>query len=177
MIRIIAGKYKSRMLLTPPNNDVTRPTKDMVRGAIFSAIGDRIVRAKTLDLFAGSGAFSFEALSRGASFALINDLDKKAVEVIKENAKNLQETPLIYNFDYHKCLQSLNDTFDIVFLDPPYAMDIYDEVINYLIDNSKVSDDAIFVLESNKDLDIDTTKYKKVKKYKYGYTLVCIIWR
>ena len=179
MIRIIGGKNRSRKLLTPKDETKTRPTKDMVRGAIFSAISDTINNAVTLDLFAGSGALSFEALSRGASKAYINDIDKEAIQVIKENAKNLNESPIILNKDYKYILESLSDVkFDVVFLDPPYAMDIYNEVIKSLLDKDLLSKDAVLVLESNRHLELDSEyPFNKIKEYKYGYTYVTILWR
>ena len=177
MIRIIAGTYRSRKLLTPKDENKTRPTKDMVRGAIFSALGD-ISGSTTLDLFAGSGALSFEALSRGTTNAYINDLDKEAYEVIRENAKNLGVTPIILNKDYKAVLSTLDTKFDIVFLDPPYALDVYNEVINELLDKELLNKYATLVLESNHTLDIKRkAEFSKIKEYKYGYTFVTILWR
>ena len=89
MINVIGGKYRSRVLLTPPSS-TTLPTKNMVRGAIFSALGN-LNGAIVLDLFAGSGALGIEALSRGAKEAIFVELDKVAAKVVKDNLDKLKE--------------------------------------------------------------------------------------
>ena len=177
MIRIIAGKNKGRKIIVPDDYLITKPTKDMVREAIFSALSFKINDAIILDLFAGSGALSFEALSRGAKKAYINDLDKNAIKVIKENAKNLLETPVITNLDYKNAIENLSVKFDVVFLDPPYALDVYNEVVSKLISKDLLNKDAVFVLESNHKLNLDEFNFAKIKEYKYGKTLVYIAWR
>ncbi|MEY3431872.1 MAG: ribosomal small subunit methyltransferase, partial [Bacillota bacterium] len=124
MLRIIAGKFRSRKLLQP-SLKITRPTKDRVREAIFSAIGPKIIDAVVLDLFAGSGAFGFEALSRGARFVYINDHNPDAIKIIEANKFDLKiEETKISQLDALQFIQYAVKNkiqFDIVFLDPPYA--------------------------------------------------------
>ena len=84
MIRITGGINRSRLLSTP-NGTETKPTMDKVRSAVFSALGDKIRNARVLDLFAGSGSYGFEALSRGAEYAVFVDKSRDAYLTLKEN--------------------------------------------------------------------------------------------
>ena len=84
MIRVIAGKYRSRILETP-NVSTTKPTKDMTRGGIFSALSFDIVNKNVLDLFAGSGSLGIEALSNGAKSAYFVDNNIELINIIKKN--------------------------------------------------------------------------------------------
>ena len=135
MVKVIAGIYKGRNLNTPDVN--TKPTKGSVKEAIFSSLSLKIKDAIVLDLFAGSGAFGIEALSRGAKYCFFNDLGKEQFKIITKNIASCGiKNAAISSLDYRKSLQNLNEilkSFDIVFVDPPYAMDCYDEIINYLL--------------------------------------------
>lgn len=123
-LRIIAGIYKGRLLKTPKGPS-TRPTQGMLREAVFNICQNDIAGARFLDLFAGSGAMSFEAISRGASHATMVESNHQAVSCIKENIAALQaesQTTLI-PADAGRALVILSKQsaqFDIVYLDPPY---------------------------------------------------------
>ena len=141
-MRIIAGKYRSRKLITLEGL-ATRPTLDQTKEAIFSSLGGYINDFVILDVFGGSGALSLESISRGAKEAYIIDSNPDAVKIIKKNAENLgvgQELH-VYLGDYKKILERLNNKkFDIVFLDPPFRMKVIDELCQYLIENDMISD-------------------------------------
>ena len=178
MVKVISGIYKGRNLNTPDVN--TKPTKGSVKEAIFSSLTYKLRDAMVLDLFAGSGAFGIEALSRGGSFCFFNDLGKEQYKIISKNISNLGiKNAAVSSLDYKKSLQNLNEiqkSFDIIFVDPPYAMDCYHEILDYLIKNKMLNENAALVLESNKDLDLD--KYSElfdIKIKKYGYTIVSIL--
>ena len=98
MIRIIAGKFRGRTIDTP-NVQTTKPTMDRVRAGMFSAINFDIYNSVVLDLFAGSGSFGFECLSRGASHASFVELNDEAYRVIQRNAGKLQ---VINNIEIYK---------------------------------------------------------------------------
>ena len=119
-MRIIAGKYRSRKLITLDGLK-TRPTLDATKEAIFSSLGGYIPGYIVLDLFGGSGALSLESLSRGAKHAYIVDNNIDAINIIKKNANSLKATDdltIIYG-EYQKVLEKLkNMKFDLVFLDP-----------------------------------------------------------
>lgn len=179
MIKIIAGKYKGRNLSTP-KTELTQPTKSMTRGGVFSSIQNDIVGKICLDLFAGSGSLGIEALSRGAKAVYFNDINPLAYKCICENLKNLNiDSSFVYNDDYKKILENCRDNgaiFDIIFLDPPYKNSCYCYVIDYLLANNMIANDAIIVCETDHDLDFN--KYFDlftIKRYVYGYSIVYII--
>jgi len=120
-MRIIAGKYRHRLLDFPKDNPDLRPTKDMVKEALFSIIGARIAGARFLDLYAGVGSIGLEALSRGACEAVFIDRDPR---YIYANVQKLGCSGVrIYRNDARRALsvlQKKKEIFDIIFLDPPY---------------------------------------------------------
>lgn len=175
MIRITGGTYRSRMLETP-SSGLTKPTMDKVRAAVFNALGYEIKNKKVLDLFSGSGSYGFEALSRNASFVTFVDNQKEAVEIIKKNGTSLEENRFEAIFsDSLSYLENTKQQFDIVFVDPPYKLDVYQNVLDLLEQNNLLTKDGIIVLESENELDIDENNYKKVKQYNYGLAKIYIL--
>ena len=123
-MRIIAGKHRGRKLLTP-KDDKVRPTTDFTREALFNILSDRVSGAEVLDLFGGTGALSLESLSRGAAHATVCDLSRESVDLIRRNADMMGERPEILTGDYAAvCKRLAGRSFDLIFLDPPYAMDV-----------------------------------------------------
>ena len=175
MIRITGGKNRSRLLETP-NTTLTKPTMDKVRAAVFSALGDAVKNSSVLDLFAGSGSYGFEALSRGAKDATFVDVNYDAIKVIKKNASNLgRENIDIKNDDVLSFLSGNPGNFDIIFADPPYKLEVYEKVVELLLKHNIISENGIIVLESEKELNIDQSKFKQVKFYKYGLAKIYIL--
>lgn len=131
-MRIIGGAWRGRAFDAPPGKD-TRPTAAVVREAIFGILGERIQEAQVLDLFCGSGAMSFEALSRGAKHAVLIDADAKAVAVARRNIQRLSATGCeVYRNDFLRAIEILarkGTRFDIVFIDPPYAAGYYRDAL------------------------------------------------
>ena len=154
MTRIISGVHGGRRLLAPPGAQ-TRPTSDRVREAYFSALLTMIdiEGARFADLYAGSGAIGLEALSRGASHALLVESDARAARVVRDNIVTLRlgdEARLITG----KVAQVLagppdGGPFDVVFADPPYAVgdDEIDEVQRALVGNGWLAADAVVTFE------------------------------
>ena len=179
MIKVIVGKYRTRVLETPPS--VPLPTKNMVRGAMMSALGDSLANAKVLDLFAGSGALGIEALSRGASDAVFCDHSLDAAKVINGNLKKLGEQRMVYPYDYKTALDMLKgkkEIFDIVFLDPPYKeKDAYQYAVSFLLDNEMLAHDACIVLEYEGDIEVDVSPFEFQRTYRYGKTNVMLLRR
>ena len=175
MIRITGGVYRSRKLETP-NTELTKPTMDKVRAAVFNALGYDIENKTVLDLFSGSGSYGFEALSRNASFVTFVDNQKEAVDVIKKNGVSLKENrfEVILN-DSLSYLEKSDKQFDIVFMDPPYKLDVYQNILDLLDKNNLLQKDAIIVLESEKELPINENNCKKVKQYNYGLAKIYIL--
>lgn len=176
MVKVITGIYKGRNLLTPKED--TKPTKGSVKEAIFSSLNNNIKNAAVLDLFSGSGAFGIEALSRGASFCIFNDLGKEQYQILNQNINNLHiSNAKIYNLDYKVLLDKLDLKFDIVFIDPPYKMDVYNEIIDILLNKDMLNDNSIIILESNHNLDLKYDNLFNIKEKKYGYTVVTILYK
>lgn len=176
MIRVIGGKYK-RLRITQPESHLVRPTQDRVREALFSALGD-IEGRRALDLFAGSGAYGFEAISRGCKSVVFVDALKLSVDSIKDTIKRIKPTESVevYFANYKKALDKLRGRqFDIVFLDPPYNMDVNKDIVNYLVTNKMLSDNAIVVLEQ--ELELEEIEGFVSKMYKYSYKRVGIYRR
>lgn len=120
-MRIVAGSKKGARLSSPRGRD-TRPTSDRVRESLFQLIGP-VDGARVLDLYAGSGALGLEALSRGAASATLVDSGREAVRAIERNIEKLGlEKARAVRADATRFVASTTDTYDVVFLDPPYEM-------------------------------------------------------
>ncbi|MBB5039031.1 16S rRNA (guanine(966)-N(2))-methyltransferase RsmD [Prosthecobacter dejongeii] len=127
-MRLISGSAGGIPLDVPKN--VTRPTQDRVKQAIFNMLGELVDGARVLDLFAGSGALGLECLSRGAVSAQLIEQDRAACEVIRKNiAKTRLEGASVKQGDVFKVLSQMAGTtmFDLVFADPPYAHQLGEE--------------------------------------------------
>jgi len=123
-VRIIAGEKRGTIIQTPKGLH-TRPTLDRVRESLFGILQFDMPDAVVLDLFAGSGALGFEALSRGAKKVVLNDAARQAYAVVQANAKKLGfgDSAVLYCLDYAVAIRRATAAgmrFDIVFLDPPY---------------------------------------------------------
>ena len=164
-MRIIAGKYRSRKLITLEGL-ATRPALDQTKEAIFSSLGGYINDFVILDVFGGSGALLIES-------------NTDAVKIIKKNAENLgvgQELH-VYLGDYKKILERLNNKkFDIVFLDPPFRMKVIDELCQYLIENDMISEGGYIVAEYPKEdiveQDHEGYRIKMCKRYASSEILI-----
>lgn len=177
-MRIITGTAKGTKLNTLSGED-TRPTSERVKEAIFSAIQFALHDRRVLDLFGGSGQLSLEALSRGAGSAVIVDSSRAATDIIKENAAKtkLADKCRVINADWKEYIKSAkgNESFGLVFLDPPYKAGFIDEVLKRLYAAELLTQDAIIVCESGADgipIPSDNTQQRL---YKYGRTCISII--
>ncbi len=173
-MRVIAGIAKGKSLKTLEGNDTVRPTTDRVKEALFSAIHFDLPNAHILDMFAGSGGLGIEALSRGANSAVFLDCSQNAIAIINQNLKycGLEEQSQVVCTDYKVYLSKCTDVFDLVFIDPPYHLNIFNEAISSV--SSLVSDNGIIVCEHPIDATIlDIPSYKR-RDYKYGKIAVTI---
>lgn len=131
MTRIIAGELGGRRLALPDDPRV-RPTADRVREAWMSILGPRLSGSSVLDLFAGSGALGFEALSRGAAQATMVDLNPAAVSAIRENARALgvEERVTVRRGDAMRFIRKLpGHAFDVALADPPYTIAFAEQLV------------------------------------------------
>lgn len=180
-MRIIAGKFRSRKLLTLEGL-ATRPTLDQTKEAIFSSLGGYINDYVVLDVFGGSGALSLESISRGAKESFIIDSNPESIKIIRQNAANLKvEDQLhIYQGDYKNIIERFkNKQFDIVFLDPPFRMKVIDELCYYLMKNNMIANGGYIVAEYPKEdiVEQDYPGYRVKLCRRYASSEVLILER
>ena len=175
-MRVIAGTAKGTKL-NSIDDISTRPTLDRVKEPLFSIIQNNILESNVLDLFAGSGALGIESLSRGAKHCTFCDKSYKSIQMLKENIQKvrMQEKSTILNIDYKKCLEEQKEKFDIIFIDPPYKMDIAIDSVKRIIELELLAKDGIIIIETDEeererkelekiDLELyDVRKYGRVK--------------
>ena len=176
-MRIIAGEARGRVIEAPAGLH-TRPTLDRVRENMFNMIQCDVPDSRVLDLFAGSGALSLEALSRGASFAVMNDSDRNAFEVQHRNITRLSYESRVKQMrgDWRTALRLLKDekeSFDLVFLDPPYAMVDLREVFCSLVPLIRTGSLVILEHEAGSRPEV-TEQYRAVKNRSWGFCAVTI---
>ena len=180
-MRVIAGSAGG-IRLAVPKHDV-RPTMDRVKGAIFSSLGDAVIGARVLDLFAGSGALGIEALSRGASSAVFVEQDRQSAETIKINLRQTKLTGRVRRQDVFACLQhaSTPETFQIIFADPPYETTNHGErYTEKILTNHRLPElldrGGVFILEKRPGEVLSETKYWRVVRQKrYGATEILFL--
>jgi 16S rRNA (guanine966-N2)-methyltransferase len=180
MLRIIAGKFRSRKLEQPPLT-ITRATKDRVREAIFSSINQKVNGSKVLDLFSGSGAYAIEAYSRGASKIILNDHAPLAQSIIKKNLNLLGiHDAMLLELEALDCLNFLYEkkqTFDIIFLDPPYSDERLNQIILLIVKFQLLNSKGIIVTEQEMVSSLFPKDIFAVKAYNYGRTHIQIGWK
>jgi 16S rRNA (guanine966-N2)-methyltransferase len=131
-VRIVGGAWRSRLVRFPPSAEL-RPTPDRVRETLFNWLGQRLDGLSVLDLFAGSGALGFEALSRGAARAVLVERDRRVAAALKAAARELGAAGAqVVQGDALAWLARSTERFDIVFVDPPYASDLAERALAML---------------------------------------------
>lgn len=179
-MRIISGKYKGKEILGY-QLEGTRPTQDRVKESLFAMIQNEVGEAKVLDLFAGTGNLGLEALSNGARHCTFIDNNPKATQTIKKNIDHLgisQNQVSVITSDYRAFLTQDKESYDIIFLDPPYRYTFLSELLPTLIQQNKVTPAGIVVCEyENGNLDERYQDLVLIKKRKYGYKQIAIFKR
>ncbi|MCM1567582.1 MAG: 16S rRNA (guanine(966)-N(2))-methyltransferase RsmD [Dehalobacter sp.] len=156
-MRIISGQWKGRNLKTVKGMN-TRPTSDKVKGAIFNILAGKVMNARVLDLFAGTGNLSFEALSRGGRHAVLVEKDTSALETIRKNAEILGAVPRtsILRMDAMNFFkQAVQERFDLIFLDPPYRQGLADMALAYLQTQPLLNPGGVIIIETSSDETVD----------------------
>lgn len=171
-MRVITGSAKGRKL-EAPNGQATRPTSDRIKEAIFDTIQFEIEGRRVLDLFAGSGQMGIEALSRGAAYCVFNDQAPEAVTVIRKNIQNtgFENQAKVLCSDSLKAL-SPGETFDIIFLDPPYSENLLPQLLHAAA--SYISKTGLIICEtkSNEEMPDQAGELVKTKTSRYGHTKI-----
>jgi 16S rRNA (guanine966-N2)-methyltransferase len=180
-MRVIAGSAGGIRLAVPKRG--VRPTMDRVKAAIFSSLGDAVIRARVLDLFAGSGALGIEGLSRGAASVVFVERDGQSAEIIKRNLVKTKLKGRIRQQDVFDFLRNASgaELFDIVFADPPYEKTEEGERFTQkLLANEELprlmDADGIFVLERRPAEALPQMKqWHLVRQKTYGATEVLFL--
>ena len=175
-MRITTGKYRNRKLHMPKG---IRPTQDKVRKAIFDILGD-ISGLTFLDIFAGSGAVGFEALSRGIAQLTLVESNHNSILAIKRNIALLNATDCnLYHLDSEKAIKLLSldkKSFDIIFIDPPYLKDMAKKILQTLGAYDILSPNGLIVVQHSRleEMPADGFKFSLIKEAKYGDTWLSI---
>ena len=173
-MRIISGSAKGRKLFSPVSGSkAIRPTSDRAREALFNIIGNRVMDCSVLDLFAGTGAFGCEALSRGAAEATFIDKSRVALGLIDKNIalipEGIEKSTLIKS-DLSKGLPAtgisglLDRRFDLIFADPPYMTDLSLEILSSLDNSVVLSANPLIIIEERKKF-APPTQLKRLHLY------------
>ena len=154
-MKIVSGTYGGRPLKTLEGK-TTRPTSDKVRGAMFNMIGPYFDGGRVLDLYAGSGGLSIEAVSRGLEQAVLVEKDRRAQGIIASNIQMTKESHKfqLLKMEAHQALNQLQGTFDLIFLDPPYAKEQIVADIEALAERGLLGEEVMVVCETDKAVDL-----------------------
>lgn len=170
MIRITGGALRGRRISVP--KDDVRPTSERARQAFFNIVADRVHDARFLDLFAGSGIFSFEAFSRGAKECVAVDASRAHTAAIDKNARALDARIRTITADALAGIKRLGgDVFDVIYADPPYAYERYDELLMALDTSPNLAPDALVAIEHRRRTEpfqSSPTRLRHTRRAEYG---------
>ena len=178
-MRVIAGTARS-LPLKAPEGMSTRPTTDRIKETLFNMLQPYIGGGVFVDAFSGSGGIGIEALSRGASRAYFIENDRRAVKCIQENLQftKMNERAVVLNQDVLMALHLIREEeAAVIFMDPPYEMELEKQAVKILSDCSYVSEDTLVVIEAGlrtdfswaDELGFEVTKEKKYKTNKHVF--------
>ena len=180
-MRVISGIARGTKLDSRESIS-TRPTLDRIKENMFNLIQDKVRDSVVLDLFAGSGQLGIEALSRGADRAYFCDIDREDIVFLNKNiAKTrLTEKSIVLNADFKKVLKTVNERFDLIFIDPPYKSNFVEESLNLIYEKSILNDDGLIIIETDETQKIqellNSKSYINILKTKnYGRVSLFII--
>jgi 16S rRNA (guanine966-N2)-methyltransferase len=169
-LRVTGGALRGRRIAVPKTD--LRPTSERARQAFFNIVADRIAGARFLDLFAGSGIFSFEAVSRGAATALAIDTARAHTAAIDRAAKELDVPVRTMTADALAGINHLGgEVFDVIYADPPYAFDRYDTLVAALDAAPALAGGALVAIEHRRHtepLTADTQRLRFQRRAEYG---------
>lgn len=173
-MRVISGTARGTKLNSIENLS-TRPTLDRVKEALFSIIQTHLQGSNILDLFAGSGALGIECLSRGAKHCTFCDKSYQSIKMLKQNLQKtkFEDKATILVEDYKKCVQTIKENkFDIIFIDPPYKLDIAVKSIKLILEYEIFAKDGIIILETDEEerelKELEDIKLEVYDVRKYG---------
>ena len=178
-LRIISGMRKGLKLKSPDGMN-TRPTTDRVKESVFNLLQFCMPCDSVLDLFAGSGALGIEALSRYSSRAVFVDQNKQSVQLVKDNLSSAQllDKASFYCQDALSYLRSCSESFDLIFLDPPYNAGLLKPVLAEIAERDLLRKDGIIVVESEENGEsVEDSSFFVRRNTKYGKTIITLLQR
>jgi len=177
-MRVITGLARGRKLKEPEGSSI-RPTTDMVKEALFNIIQFDIEGRRVLDLFAGTGQLGIEALSRGAASCDFVDKEKAAVALVRTNLANAElEGGRVFQSDAASFLGK-GEKYDLVFLDPPYDLKQFDQIIGKIVQFDILNQNGIMVCETKAEINLPevAAPYEKGREYRYGKVKITLYTR
>ena len=179
-MRVITGTARGTKLDTLPGENITRPTPEVVKEAVFSSIQFDLEGRTMLDLFAGSGQMGIEALSRGAEKVTFVDGAREATGIITQNLKKTKLYPQsnVLCMEYSQYIKSARGRyeFDFVFLDPPYSSGILKHALCDIYDAELLKSTSLVICEDEKYMDMEdvmiANRYELVKQARYGRVII-----
>lgn len=176
IIKIIAGKNKGFILKTK-DGLTTRPTLNRIKENVFNILRELVPGSFFLDLFAGSGGIGLEAISRGAKGAVLVEKDREAYKVILQNMEKTKTKDIlkVFNLDFKKYLQTAKEKFNLIYIDPPYDLDLYEKTLDLIGKYSLLLQEGRIVVESNKDskIPLKNDYFLCYRDITYGNTKIC----
>lgn len=168
-MRVDSGIFKGRRLLENKFEHI-RPTTDKVRQALFTKLQFFLPNKRVLDLFCGTGALGIEALSRGASEVVFVDKDARSASMARENLKNLGVKAKVIRCDAVRFVESCEEKFDLIILDPPYKSGLYEKIVPKLF--PLLEEDGIIVCEHDKKDVFNYSPFVIYDEKRYGNTVL-----
>lgn len=168
-MRVDSGIFKGRRLLENKFEHI-RPTTDKVRQALFTKLQFFLPNKRVLDLFCGTGALGIEALSRGASEVVFVDKDARSASMTRENLKNLGVKAKVIRCDAVRFVESCEERFDLIILDPPYKSGLYEKIVSKLF--PLLEEDGIIVCEHDKKDVFNYSPFVIYDEKRYGNTVL-----
>tara|TARA_B100000989_G_scaffold146789_1_gene109415 strand:+ start:7163 stop:7726 length:564 start_codon:yes stop_codon:yes gene_type:complete len=181
-MRVIAGIFKGKKIIIPPDK-TTRPLKDITKESIFNIINHsnkfsmKIQDAVILDLFSGVGSFGIECISRGAKYVSFVENYSKVIPILKQNLKSLKinnvyeilEKDIIKELNFQK----FHNSFDIIFLDPPFKDKFLPKILEIILKNKILTKNGIIILHRNKkEKEILPSDFRILEKREYGLSKI-----
>ena len=170
-MRITSGKLKGLPLKAPRGAEI-RPMMDKVRKALFDSLGEKVLGAKVLDLFCGTGALGLEALSRGATSVVFVDKSPRALSLVRENLKRggVEEAARLLKLNLPQGLEALEGPFDLIFITPPYGLGLARRTLP--VAEGLLSEEGVLVVEvgGGEELPPETSCLTRFKERRYGQT-------
>jgi len=184
-MRIIAGKHKGRKIYTPSGR-LVRPTKGLLKEAIFNILVHRYLKedgtsildgAVVADIFSGTGAIAFEALSRGAKKVYTIDKEKKNLEIVQQNAETLGEQDNIEQIWTNiNLLPQAPESCDIIFIDPPYQKGLTEIALHHLNKKGWITTNSAIIVELAKIEDCKIpAEFKLIETRNYGNSKILLL--